>query len=87
MTLEIFLLGLMIVSIFTGLFTEGIKKLLDEMTVKYHSNFLAGRRGRSAVRPGRRRVSGFDGDADQRQDGRIFNCTCTVVLACFYGRV
>lgn len=33
MTLEIFLLGLMIVSIFTGLFTEGIKKLLDEMTV------------------------------------------------------
>ena len=42
MTLEIFLLGLMIVSIFTGLFTEGIKKLLDEMTVKYHSNFLAG---------------------------------------------
>lgn len=32
----------MIVSIFTGLFTEGIKKLLDEMTVKYHSNFLAG---------------------------------------------
>ena len=41
MTLEIFLLGLMIVSIFTGLFTEGIKKL-DEMTVKYHSNFLAG---------------------------------------------
>ena len=42
MTLEIFLMGLMIVSIFTGLFTEGIKKLLDEMTVKYHSNFLAG---------------------------------------------
>ena len=34
MTLEIFLLGLMIVSIFTGLFTEGSKKLLDEMTVK-----------------------------------------------------
>lgn len=29
-------------SYFTGLFTEGIKKLLDEMTVKYHSNFLAG---------------------------------------------
>ena len=41
MTLEIFLLGLMIVSIFTGLFTEGIKKLLDEMTVKYHSNCVA----------------------------------------------
>ena len=42
MTLEIFLLRLMIASIFTGLFTEGIKKLLDEMKVKYHSNFLAG---------------------------------------------
>ena len=42
MTLENFLLGLMIVSIFTGLFTEGIKKLLEEMRVKYYSNFLAG---------------------------------------------
>ena len=61
MTLEIFLLGLMIVSIFTGLFTEGIKKLLDEMTVKYHSNFLAG----GAVHPGRCRVPDSDGDADQ----------------------
>ena len=59
MTLEIFLLGLMIVSIFTGLFTDGIKKLLDEMKVKYHSNFLAG------GRPGRCRVPDSDGDADQ----------------------
>ena len=84
MTLEIFLLGLMIVSIFTGLFTEGIKKLLDEMRVKYHSNFLA---GGSAVRPSRRRVPDSDGDADQRQDGGIFNCTCAAVLACFYGWV
>lgn len=42
MSLEIFLLGLMIVSIFTGLFTEGIKLLLDEAKVKYHSNFLTG---------------------------------------------
>ena len=42
MTLEIFLLGLMIVSIFTGLFTDGINKLLYEMRVKYHTNFLAG---------------------------------------------
>lgn len=30
MSLEIFLLLLLIVSIFTGLFTEGIKKLLEE---------------------------------------------------------
>ena len=66
MTLEIFLLGLMIVSIFTGLFSGR-------------------RRGCSAVHPGRRRVPDSDGDADQRQDGRIFNCTCTVVLACFHG--
>ena len=42
MSLEIFLLLLLIVSIFTGLFTEGIKKLLDEVNKKYHSNFLAG---------------------------------------------
>lgn len=42
MSLELFLLGLMIVSIFTGLFTEGIKMLLEDMKVKYHSNILAG---------------------------------------------
>lgn len=42
MNLELFLLGLMIVSIFTGLFTEAIKKILDEFKKTYHSNFLAG---------------------------------------------
>ena len=42
MSLEIFLLLLLIVSIFTGLFTEGIKKLMDEVNKKYLSNFLAG---------------------------------------------
>ena len=42
MNLELFLLGLMIVSIFTGLFTEAIKKTLDEFGKTYHSNFLAG---------------------------------------------
>lgn len=42
MSLEIFLLGLLIVSIFTGLFTEGIKKWLDERGKKYYSNTLAG---------------------------------------------
>ena len=34
MSLEIFLLLLLIVSIFTGLFTEGIKKLMDEVNKK-----------------------------------------------------
>lgn len=42
MSLELFLLGLMIISIFTGLFTEGIKMLLEDMKVQYHSNILAG---------------------------------------------
>ena len=42
MTLEYFLLLLMIVSIFTGLVTEGIKKLLEESKKTYKSNFLAG---------------------------------------------
>ena len=41
MTLEYFLLLLMIVSIFTGLVTEGIKKLLEESKT-YKANFLAG---------------------------------------------
>ena len=39
---EMFLLGLMIVSTLTGLVTEAVKKVLDEMTVKYHANTLAG---------------------------------------------
>ncbi len=39
MNFETFLLLLMIVSIFTGLFTEGIKKLLDEVSKKYLSIF------------------------------------------------
>ena len=42
MTLEYFLLLLMIVSIFTGLVTEGIKKLLEESKKTYKANFLAG---------------------------------------------
>lgn len=42
MSLEIFLLLLMITSIMTGLFTEGIKKLLDESGKVYKSNLLAG---------------------------------------------
>lgn len=42
MTLDIFLLGLMIVSVFTGLFTEGIKKWLQEKKKDYAANVLAG---------------------------------------------
>ena len=42
MSLEVFLLGLLIVSTLTGLFTEAIKKWLDERGTKYYSNALAG---------------------------------------------
>ena len=42
MSLEIFLLGLLIVSTLTGLFTEAINKWLDERGTKYYSNALAG---------------------------------------------
>lgn len=42
MTLDIFLLGLLIVSTLTGLFTEGIKKWLQERNKTYYSNALAG---------------------------------------------
>lgn len=42
MTLQVFLLALLIVSVFTGLFTEGIKKRLQEKNKTYHANALAG---------------------------------------------
>ena len=42
MTLEIFLFALLAVSVFTGLFTEAIKKWLQEMGVPYRANALAG---------------------------------------------
>lgn len=42
MSLEVFLLGLLIVSTLTGLFTEAIKKWLDERGEKYYPNALAG---------------------------------------------
>ena len=42
MTLEMFLLLLMVVSIFTGLVTEALKKLLDEAKEPYRPNLLAG---------------------------------------------
>ncbi len=40
--LETFLTGLLIVSTFTGLVTEAIKKILSEFNIKYHANTLAG---------------------------------------------
>lgn len=42
MTLEIFLLLLMIISVMNGLFTEAVKKFMEEINVKYKANLLAG---------------------------------------------
>lgn len=42
MTFEIFLLGLLTVSTLTGLFTEAIKRWLQERGKKYYFNALAG---------------------------------------------
>ena len=42
MSLEVFLLGLPIVSTLTGLFKEAIKKWLDERGTNYYSNALSG---------------------------------------------
>ena len=42
MTLQIFLTGLLLVSILTGLFTEAIKRILEEQKKQYYSNTLAG---------------------------------------------
>ena len=39
---EIFLIGLTIVSVLTGLTTEGVKKILNGKNVNYCSNTLAG---------------------------------------------
>ena len=42
MKIEVFLMLLLIVSVLTGLFVEGIKKILDEHKKKYYANTLAG---------------------------------------------
>lgn len=42
MNMEIFLMLLMAISIFTGLFTEALKMCLDSIKVKFASNLLAG---------------------------------------------
>lgn len=39
---EVFMLGLLISSVFTGLATEAVKNVLNEYTVKYRANTLAG---------------------------------------------
>lgn len=41
-TVDIFLLGLMIVSTLTGLVTEAVKKILTEYNVTYRANTIAG---------------------------------------------
>lgn len=41
-TLDIFLLGLMVISTLTGLVTEAVKKILTEHKLGYHTNTLAG---------------------------------------------
>ena len=42
MTMYVFLIMLFAVATFTSLFTEGIKKVLNECGRTYHSNLLAG---------------------------------------------
>lgn len=42
MSLSVFLMLLMVVSTFTGLVTEAVKKCLREMGRTYHANALAG---------------------------------------------
>lgn len=41
-SMDIFLVGLMIVSTLTGLVTQAIKKILDERNTAYRSNTIAG---------------------------------------------
>lgn len=42
MSLDMFMLALMVTSVLTGLITEAIKKVLDESNKTYRSNMLAG---------------------------------------------
>jgi len=39
---EIFMLGLFVTATFAGLMTEAVKKILNDLEVKYHSNIVAG---------------------------------------------
>ena len=42
MTLELFIMGLLVTSTITGLVTEAMKKIFDEHNVTYQANTLAG---------------------------------------------
>lgn len=39
---DIFLTGLMVISVLTSLVTEAVKKILADLNVKWHANILAG---------------------------------------------
>lgn len=39
---DIFLTGLMVISVLTSLVTEAVKKVLSDLNVKWHANILAG---------------------------------------------
>lgn len=41
-TFDIFLLGLMAVSVLTGLVTQAVKKIMDERNATYRANTIAG---------------------------------------------
>lgn len=41
-TMDVFLLGLMVISTLTSLTTQGVKKLLNERKITYRSNALSG---------------------------------------------
>ena len=41
-TIDVFLVGLMAVSVFTGLVTQAVKKILDERNAPYRANTIAG---------------------------------------------
>lgn len=42
MTMEVFLIGLMVIATMTGIVTEAIKEFLKERNIKYYANALAG---------------------------------------------
>ena len=41
-SIDVFLIGLSIISVATGLVTEAVKKILTEMKVTYQSNLISG---------------------------------------------
>ncbi len=41
-TIDVFLVGLMAVSVLTGLVTQAVKKIMDERNAQYRANTIAG---------------------------------------------